>query len=443
MRRAAFRSRLHGFVLAAIGAAATLVAAPAMAQASEGHTSPPSLVDDSTDLDALDAVVREFLVVQAMMVGQAAVVQRWSGMHTFAVLGGGADDKVAVDDALAQISGITEEFGTTFRRSETGEWPTSVIYIAPHNTWPDYIPVQESVIRGAAGLTRWNGSDRNTVRSVSVMIDGGRPAAERRSIIFHELMHAIGLLGHDLFRPKSVMRTSSIFDRAKLQESDRALIRFLYAYLRRGDGVQEVRTAFLEHWANLYWGWPAAIADTPTSERDLSCGLNRNGDGPGFTEQTGAMADLLSRSRAEMFAAVTKIGIQPPVLPRLRPITLRIVDWPALQLERIDFVVAELNHILRSFGLYFARTIAHDAQVVLKAAPREDWPLALDEEFDPVTLPYSGQSFVQRARAVRGSLILVDTDSDWEVHGCPAWELLRIGGEEIRRAVLQHRSELE
>lgn len=213
-----------------------------------------SAVEMQTKLDAVEELAVELTVLEHLLRGERDRILRWKGRISVNVFEATPGDKAFIEAALGEINEATSAGDATFVLSQDEESLVRIAFV-PRQYWVEVLTEEEIAEYGEAkGLTKLFGD--GDIDYGIVLIDYDLPGRIRRGVILHELLHLAGVAGHDPVNPASAIKlvdeVSEVVD--EFSDSDLEVVRFLYSFLRPGDGPDELHRALIAHWDHAFWG---------------------------------------------------------------------------------------------------------------------------------------------------------------------------------------------
>ena len=165
---------------------------------------------------------------------------RWRQSPTFRVIGATAEDLNFIDGVFGEVNGLFAESSVKISRTDEPDAKVTMVF-APLSEWPQHLPDLEGIEsypdRTGITLIDFGGLDRGGW----VFVDSDLTGDDRRAATIHQPAHAVGIKGHDVFDPTSVVylardtRSSALV----LSEFDRRTLQFLYLFLDSYDSSEK------------------------------------------------------------------------------------------------------------------------------------------------------------------------------------------------------------
>ena len=198
------------------------------------------------------ALLRKDLKILAPLLLNCGVVQRWPDSQSVRVIGADQEEIEFIDNVFDELNHLIRGSKVEFHRIEKGE-AAITIAIRPRADWAttfgNDIDGFEELMEGPGELHGMAYRPPNFPETGWVFIDSGVSPEQRRSALIHEILHIVGVPGHNVWDVASAVYIDLNATPTEFSKSDRALLKLLYLDLAVGDGEDEVTRAFLEMWA--------------------------------------------------------------------------------------------------------------------------------------------------------------------------------------------------
>ena len=194
--------------------------------------------------------------VEQVLLGKGSVV-RWTEPARLYVRGADESELRQMQDVLRAINGTLG--GTKMQVSgplaDTIDYDHAVVVNLQPESFFLRTPITairqiENPLPDTAGRTRTD-APAGIINFSSILVRQGLPLDSTVRTMLHELLHALGLVGHAEGNTVMAASISPGRELTALTPLDRKALRFLYLHLQPGDGPAEVRRAFDAHWRSI------------------------------------------------------------------------------------------------------------------------------------------------------------------------------------------------